>query len=108
MRLSIASLAVALAVVIVSAASADPYPHRKAGVWQMTRTSPDSKMPLTTAKLCIDAVTESALVDMGGAAAKKMCSKSDVHFSGKNGTVDTVCKFGSSTATTHSAITFKG
>lgn len=95
-------------LVVGSLAHADSLPHQKPGEWQMTRSSPDSKVRPMTVKLCIDSATESALMDMGKSSARKMCSKSEVHFSGAKGSIDTVCHLGTSTQTTHSTITFTG
>jgi Protein of unknown function (DUF3617) len=107
-RIQAIGFGAACLLVVASMTQADQLPHRKPGAWQMTRSSPDSKMPPMTATLCVDAASESALVDMGKSSAKKMCSKSEVHFNGDNGTIDTVCKFGNLTQTSHSTIRFTG
>jgi hypothetical protein len=107
-RIQSVRFGVACLLVVASMVQADQLPHRRPGAWQMTRSSPDSKLPPMAATLCIDAATESALMEAGESSAKKMCSKSGVHFNGQNGTIDTVCKFGTSTQTSHSTITSTG
>jgi uncharacterized protein DUF3617 len=108
MRLIPASLAALVAFAAAASVGADGYPHRKPGLWQVTTSSPDSKTPSKSARVCIDKATESALVNAGVAGSKKMCSKSEVRFEGLHGTADTVCRFGTSTQTAHSEITFAG
>jgi hypothetical protein len=87
---------------------ADPYPHRKPGLWELTASSIDQRMPPNVSRLCIDAATESALINMGTDAAKSACSKNDVQVSGSNVTADMVCKFGEREVTTHAVTTFTG
>ncbi len=103
-----AGIVVLVALTVWAPARADSYPPRKSGLWQITITSADSKVPPKSAQICIDDATESALMGMGGAMSKKMCSKLDVNFEGLNGTADSICKFGTSTQTTHSTIAFTG
>jgi hypothetical protein len=97
-----------LALLGATCAHADSYPHRKPGLWEITLSSPDSKMPPATSRMCIDAATEASLMSTGGSACTKMCSTCDVKFTGSSGTVDTVCTFSGKTQTTHSQITFTG
>jgi hypothetical protein len=99
-------LTIVACLTVVSAANADPFPHRKPGLWQTTLILSGTKMPPMVSKFCIDAATESALTNFGQDAMKDMCSKRDVHVVGGNGTIDTVCKIGGSLQTTHTVVSF--
>ena len=89
-------------------ANADPWPHRKPGLWQMTMTMQGSPMGPTASKYCIDAATESALLQQGQVATRKMCGEPRVHIAGNTGTIDAVCRFGKMTSSSHTAVTFFG
>jgi hypothetical protein len=102
------TILLAAAVLAAGAAAADQLPHRKPGLWQITNSMPSGKMPPMSSKLCIDARTEEAMMSMGQAASKKMCSRRTLKMEGKVATMDSTCKFGRSTTTTHSTITFSG
>ena len=108
MRLIPTGITVLAAFALMSSANADPYPHRKPGLWQVTISSPNSKTAPKSAQICIDATTEAALMSTGTTGSKKMCTKSEIHFEGASGTTDTVCQFGNSTQTAHSKISFMG
>jgi hypothetical protein len=101
-------LVATIALIAATAVHADPYPHRKPGLWQVSLTMTDSKLPPVTSKYCIDAATESALMGLGQSMMKNACSQQDVHVAGGKGTIDTVCKFGQSTQTSHTVIAFTG
>ena len=87
---------------------ADPYPHRRPGLWELTSSPIDQRLPPNVSQLCIDAATESALIDVGTEAVKSACSKNDIQVSGNSITADLVCKFGDHEQTTHSVTTFSG
>jgi hypothetical protein len=59
-------------------------------------------------KVCLDESTEKLMYQMGSNMNKQLCSKTDIHSTGSQYTVDTVCKFGNSTRTGHSVATFSG
>jgi uncharacterized protein DUF3617 len=103
-----ASAAVTLALTSATYASADEFPARRAGLWEVTISSPGSQAAANSAKICIDEATESALMSLAGATSKKLCSRLDIHFDGAEGMIDSVCKFGTSTQTSHSRIVFNG
>lgn len=98
----------AAAVLVASAAAADQLPHRKPGLWQITSAMPSGRMPPMSSKLCIDARTENAMMSMGQKASNKMCSQHSLKVTGNVATMDSICKFGPSTTTTHSTTTFSG
>jgi hypothetical protein len=97
-----------LAGILASSSHADPYPHRKPGLWLITMTLATSKLPPMVSKYCIDAATESAMMDLGQNTMKTLCSRQDVRFTNGKGTTDTVCKIGKSVQTAHTDVTFSG
>jgi hypothetical protein len=101
------TLTIALLLFAV-AASADQLPHRKPGLWQVTMSMQGTSRPPTISQFCIDAQTESALLNKGQSAMKKMCSRHSLSISGNVATMDNTCKFGHSVQTTHSTTTFAG
>ena len=101
---------IALSAIALTASSlnADPWPHRRPGLWEMTMTMTNSHMPPMTSKYCIDQATEDSLMNMGQGMMQKSCPNHDVHVVGGHGTVDMVCTFGKYTQTSHSVIAFSG
>ena len=102
------SLAFVVSVAMALPATADPWPHRKPGLWQMTVSFRGAPMPPMSSKYCVDAATESALMSAGQNAANKMCGGTSIHVTGGSGTIDATCKFGGMTTTSHTVITFVG
>jgi hypothetical protein len=89
------------------AMAADPMPHHKAGLWEIAMSlGSDSRQG--NEKVCMDASTEQLMLKAGAGASQKMCSKTDIHSSNSQITVDSVCKIGNSTTTGHSVTTFTG
>ena len=101
---------VALLVVAATCSSgvarADELPHRRPGLWEITRNNVDANNPARTSKICIDAATETMLRDMGASVAKSICSKAAVSVSGNTATIDSVCQIDRSRLTNHTVITF--
>ena len=83
-------------------------PQRKAGLWEITMSPPNPKFPPTVERVCLDAATNALLYKAGAGAGKKLCSKTDVQSSGGKVVVDSVCKIGSTQATTHSVTILSG
>ena len=85
---------------------ADELPHRRPGLWAITRINVDADNPARTSKICIDGATETMLRDMGASFAKSICSKAEISVSGNVASVDTVCQLDRSRLTNHTVITF--
>jgi hypothetical protein len=100
--LSIAVLAVAL-----TAAAAD-YPKRKAGLWEITRSPSNPKLPPQVQRICLDAETDALMYQYGEGASHKMCSKVDLHSSGGNLLIDSVCTLAQSQVSSHQVMSFSG
>lgn len=92
-------------VTLAGTAAALDYPPRKPGLWEMKIGETDAKTPPQVIQQCIDAATDAAMRDMGQGMSKDMCSRQDMRNDGPRIVVDSVCKIGPSTATTHSVIT---
>jgi hypothetical protein len=89
-------------------ARADEQPHRRAGLWEVTRTGVDVNNPARTTRVCIDPGTEATLRDIGASFALSTCSSTDIHSSQSMVTADAICELGGSHATSHTVITFAG
>ena len=98
---AITSLVAVIAVLPGSTAFALDLPARKAGLWEITMTFEGRKLPPQTAQHCIDAETDKLMNAMG--SGMSTCSKQDVQRSGNTITVDSVCKVGAATVTSHAS-----
>ena len=96
----------AACLLFAGAASALDYPPRKPGLWEMSIQSEDgaSKAPAMQTQQCIDAATDKAMRDMGSSTGQQACSKQDMRTEGGRIVVDSVCKIGATTATTHAVV----
>jgi hypothetical protein len=96
-----------LAAVLTAAtpAFALDLPTRKAGLWEIhMEFQGRSKLPIQTMKQCTDAASDKLMtLNFGGAG--QHCSKQDISNSGGTITVDSICKFGETTSTSHAVVT---
>jgi hypothetical protein len=101
-----AAIAFACLAGFAGVARAADYPPRKPGLWEM-KMAVDGKaaMPAMITQQCIDAGSDQAMRELGNGMGKDACSKQDVRNEGGRITVDSVCKFGASTSTSHAVIT---
>lgn len=104
-RLALGSWIVASCGVCTVVAAPD-FPARKAGLWQIIISSPNSQYPPTIERVCLDATIDALLYKFGAGASQKMCSSAEVHSSGGKVIVDSACRLGSTQATTHSVTSF--
>lgn len=105
-RLSVL-LSIAMLAVGLTAAAAD-YPKRKPGLWEITRSEANARLPPQVQRICLDAATDALLYQFGEGAGRKMCSKVDMHNAGGNFMIDSVCTFGRTQASTHETMSFSG
>jgi hypothetical protein len=96
---------VLLGLVIASPAAALDMPARKAGLWEIKMSFEGRNMPAQTSQHCVDAATDKQMNSFSGGMSKDACSKQDIQTSGGKTTVDSVCKFGATTTTSHAEIT---
>jgi len=102
--------AIALAATVFTTAfatttSAAELPTRKAGLWDMKMTFEGRNLPPQAMQHCVDAKTDKLMNSQFGGMSKEACSKQDVQVSGSTITMDSVCKFGQATSTSHAVIT---
>jgi hypothetical protein len=87
----------------VPAAALD-LPPRKAGLWDIKMNLEGRNLPVTGMQQCVDAETDKLMNSIGG-SMREACSKQDMQKVGNTIVVDSVCKIGESTTTSHGVIT---
>jgi hypothetical protein len=80
-------------------------PARKAGLWEMKMEFNGRRLPAQVMRQCIDAASDKLMNANFGASAQGACAKQDMHNRGGTITVDSVCKFGDATTTSHAVVT---
>jgi hypothetical protein len=86
-------------------AMAIDYPARKPGLWEIqTGDGTAAKGASQTIQQCIDAASDKALRDMGQGMGKDACSRQELRSEGGKLVIDSVCKVGSTTATSHAVM----
>jgi hypothetical protein len=93
-----------LAVVSAAPALALDMPARKPGLWQLTMDFEGRNLPGQTIKQCIDAATDKDMNSLGG-NMQESCAQRNVQHVGDSIVVDSVCKFGPATTTSHAVVT---
>ena len=101
----LAWIAVLATLGVCMQAQAFDFPKRKSGLWEIETSSGAHPGTAQKAQMCIDQKTDDALNQMGTGMSKDMCSKSNIRREGGAIVTDSVCKFGTTTATTHSVVT---
>jgi hypothetical protein len=109
MRLAIAVTALA-ATCLAATAAAEDFPKRKSGLWEIRTGSGNTgagaaKADSATVQMCIDEKTDNAVQQQTAGMVKQSCSKQDIKRTGGTIVVDSVCRFGDTTATTRSVFT---
>jgi hypothetical protein len=95
---------IALGVLSTGHAAALDLPARKAGLWEMKMAFENRNLPAQTMEHCIDAETDKLMNSMGGNTRDDMCSKQDIQKVGNTIVVDSVCKIGAATMTSHGVV----
>jgi len=80
------------------------FPKRKSGLWESKTSSPAARDEARSIEMCVDQKSDN-ITGQAAASAKKMCSKTAMRREGGRLAIDSVCKFGQTTATTHAVIT---
>lgn len=103
----VALLALAVTSLIVSIpAFAQELPKRKPGLWEIksaTAGQPGARIP--PVQHCIDEKTDQLLQQSLAPKVKQDCSKQELRKDGNRVSIDSVCRFGNTTATTHALFT---
>jgi hypothetical protein len=102
MRRQLPILAVTLAC--AAPAAALDLPARKAGLWELRMSFEGRNLPTQVSQHCIDAETDKQMSALGGNMRQDMCQKQDVTKAGDTIVVDSVCKIGPATTTSHGVI----
>lgn len=103
-RLSVVAVALFAAAPSITPAAAVDMPSRKAGLWELKLEFVGRNLPGQTMQQCVDAATDKLMNQAFGGATKEACSRQDVANAGGVMTIDSVCKFGPATVTTHAAV----
>lgn len=96
MRFALATLALAL---ISSPLYAADMPSRKPGLWEVKMHASGMPQPMSSQQ-CIDAKTDNLMQQRGMDQARQQCSKNTVRHEANRVIVESVCKFGQTTAIT--------
>jgi hypothetical protein len=94
-----------VSLLLAATAGAAEIPARKPGLWDMTLTLEGRNVAPVLMQQCVDAVTDRSLQSKLTNVKQEACTKRDVQNSGDTITVDSVCKFGTFTVTTHTVVT---
>ena len=95
---------VVIALICAEPAAALDLPARKPGLWEIKMEMEGRNIPMPTSQHCIDAETDKLMNSVGGSMQKDMCSKQDVQKVGNTIVVDSVCKIGQGTTTSHGVV----
>jgi hypothetical protein len=91
----------ALAAALPALAAAVDLPRRKSGLWEISTAAREGQV--VAAQMCVDQKSDDLSRQLAGAGVT--CSKQDVRREGSRYVVDSVCKFGESTATSRAVFT---
>jgi hypothetical protein len=80
-------------------------PTRKAGLWEVKMLFEGRNFPAQVMQQCVDQATDKLMNANFGGSAQENCSKQDMQNTGGIITVDSVCKFGTATTTSHAMVT---
>jgi len=95
---------VACGFVVATAASAAEMPTRKAGLWDLKMVFEGRAAMTQSMQHCVDATTDKLMNSNFGGMSKEACPKQDFKTAGNTITVDSICKFGEATTTSHATI----
>ena len=94
---------IAFALACATPAAALDLPARKPGLWEIKMSMEGRNIAMPAAQHCIDAETDKLMSAVGN-ARQEMCSKRDVQKVGSTIVVDSVCKIGEATSTSHAVV----
>ncbi len=99
-----------LIVIVISLLSAAPafaldMPTRKADLWEIKMVFEGRNLPAQVMRQCVDPATDKLMNANFGGSVNEACSKQDMQNNGGTITVDSVCKFGATTTTSHAVVT---
>lgn len=104
MRRRLVLVAIGLTAAAAPAFALD-MPTRKAGLWEVKMVFESRNLPPQVMKQCVDAATDKLMNANFGGSNEQNCSKQDMHNVGGTMVIDSVCKFGPATTTSHAVVT---
>jgi len=99
------ALATTVLLACATQASALDLPARKPGLWEISFAAEGRTIPMQNVQHCIDAATDKQMSALGNSMGREACPQQDVKQSGSTITIDSVCKFGATTTSSHSIVT---
>jgi hypothetical protein len=97
--------ATAVILLVAAPAFAEDLPTRKAGLWEIKMVFEGRNIPPQQMRQCIDQATDKLMNASIGGAAQEACSKKDIKNSGGTLMIDSICKIGPATTTSHAVVT---
>src|SRR3972149_5237811 len=104
-QFAVIAAAILGAVFAAAPAFAIDMPARKAGLWELKMEFEGRQMPAQVMRQCTDATTDKMMNLNFGGSNEQACSKQDIKNAGGTITIDSVCKFGEATTTSHAVVT---
>jgi hypothetical protein len=80
-------------------------PPRKAGLWELTMQFEGRNLPAQVMRQCVDPETDKLMNMNFGGSNEQACSKQEMSRNGNSITIDSICKFGEATTTSHAVMT---
>ncbi|MEP7206733.1 MAG: DUF3617 family protein [Casimicrobiaceae bacterium] len=110
MRIALLTAGIALAAGTAVVAQAEDFPKRKSGLWEIRTASTNAgtvaaQSGAPVVQMCIDASTDNAVQQQTAGMIKNNCARQNIKRTGGQIVVDSVCRLGDTTATTHSVFT---
>jgi hypothetical protein len=103
-RTSVAAACMVAGAIASGSAFAIDYPARKPGLWEIQTGDATGKGAGQTIQQCIDAASDKTLREMGQGMGKDLCSKQELRLESGKLVMDSVCKIGTTTATSHAVM----
>ena len=97
-------IVIATCLLTAAPALALDLPTRKTGLWELKMIFEGRNLPPTVMKQCVDPATDRLMNANFGGSNEEACSKKDVKNTGGTLTIDSVCKFGDATTTSHAVV----
>jgi len=92
-------------LMFATSAVAAELPTRKAGLWEIKMAfQGHSRLPMQSMKQCTDASSDKLMTYNFGGSAERDCPKRNISTSGGTITIDSVCNFNGTTATSHAVV----
>jgi Protein of unknown function (DUF3617) len=104
-RLALPLVLFAGCLIVSGPARALELPQRKAGLWELKMSFEGRNLPGQVMRQCIDAATDKLMNSNFGGSPQQSCSEQTVSPSPGGFAVDSVCKFGGATTTSHAVVT---